>query len=47
MKIALGKKDKFKYYRLHQDYGNNIEDCYDLKENIKELIHNGYLERFI
>ena len=31
-------RDKRKYYRFHKDHGHYIEDCRDLKEQIKKLI---------
>lgn len=37
MKTHLVKRDKYKYYRFHQDYNHNMEDYWDLKEQIEEL----------
>ena len=32
-------EDKSKYYCFHIDYGHNMEESHDLKEQIQELIH--------
>ena len=40
-----GSKDK--YYHFHRDYGHNTSECYDLKQQIKVLIRQGMLQRFI
>ena len=39
--------DKRKYYRFHKDHGHYIEDCKDLKEQKKELIRKGKLQKFV
>nr|XP_023905786.1 uncharacterized protein LOC112017559 [Quercus suber] len=39
--------DKKKYYRFHKDHGHHIEDCRNLKEQIKELIRKGKRQRFV
>uniref|UniRef100_A0A2N9FYU7 Reverse transcriptase domain-containing protein n=1 Tax=Fagus sylvatica TaxID=28930 RepID=A0A2N9FYU7_FAGSY len=41
------KRPRDKYCRFHRDHGHNIEDCYDLKRQIEELIKQGKLQRFI
>uniref|UniRef100_A0A2N9GJD4 Reverse transcriptase n=1 Tax=Fagus sylvatica TaxID=28930 RepID=A0A2N9GJD4_FAGSY len=41
------KRPRDKYCRFHRDHGHNIEDCYDLKRQIEELIKQGKLPRFI
>ncbi|RWW20857.1 hypothetical protein GW17_00015011 [Ensete ventricosum] len=35
------------YYRFHHDYKHDIEECYDLKNHIKDLIHHGHLDQDI
>ena len=39
--------DKKKYCRFHKDHGHYTEDCRDLKEQIKELIRKGKLQKFV
>ena len=39
--------DKKKYCRFHKDHNNYIEDCRDLKEQIKELIRKAKLQKFV
>lgn len=33
----LERRNKFKYYHFHHDFGYNTEDCHDLKEQIENL----------
>lgn len=47
MKTPLDRRNKSKYYQLHHDYGHDMEDYCDLKEQIKELICQEYLGKFI
>lgn len=47
METLFEKRDKSKYYHFHNNYSNDIEDCPNLKEKIKELIRREYLKRFI
>ena len=39
--------DKRTYCRFHKDHGHYTEDCRDLKEQIKELIRRGKLQKFL
>ena len=39
--------DKNKYCRFHKDHGHNTEDCRDLKEQVKELIRKGKLQKYM
>ena len=39
--------DKNKYCRFHKDHGHNMEDCRDLKEQVKELIRKGKLQKYM
>ena len=36
-------RNKRKYCRFHKDHGHYTEDCWDLKEQIEELIQKGKL----
>ena len=40
-------RDKRKYYRFHKDHEHYIEDCWDLKEQIEELIQKGKLQKYV
>ena len=40
-------RDKNKYCRFHKDHGHYIEDCRDLKEQTKELIRKGKLQKYV
>ena len=40
-------RNKKKYYRFHKDHGHYTKDCTDLKEQIKELIQKGKLQKFL
>ena len=41
------KQDPKKYYHFHKDHGHYTDECCDLKEQIKELIQRGKLQKFI
>ena len=40
-------RDKNKYCRFHKDHGHYTEDCWDLKEQIEELIQKGKLQKYV
>nr|XP_009395743.1 PREDICTED: uncharacterized protein LOC103980931 [Musa acuminata subsp. malaccensis] len=40
-------KDRSKYYRFHQDYDHDTEDCHNLQNQIEELIRRGHLGRYL
>ncbi|RRT43966.1 hypothetical protein B296_00024692 [Ensete ventricosum] len=40
-------RDRRRYYRFHHDYGHNTKECYNLKNQIKDLIHRNHLDRYI
>ena len=39
--------DKNKYCQFHNDHGHYTEDCWDLKEQIEELIRKGKLQKYV
>ncbi|GFZ12348.1 hypothetical protein Acr_23g0007330 [Actinidia rufa] len=41
------KRNRNKYCEFHRDHGHNIEDCFQLKEQIADLIKRGYLRKYI
>ena len=41
------KRPRDKYCRFHRDHGHDTADCYDLKQQIKALIRQGKLQRFV
>ena len=36
-----------KYCHFHRDHGHDTSECYDLKQQIKALIKQGKLQRFV
>ncbi|KAL0405503.1 UNVERIFIED_CONTAM: hypothetical protein Slati_3864200 [Sesamum latifolium] len=36
-----------KFYHFHNDYGHTTEECHHLKNEIKRLIQNGYLQEYV
>ncbi|GFS31826.1 hypothetical protein Acr_00g0019390 [Actinidia rufa] len=47
MRSPPEKRPKNKWCRFHQDHGHETEDCYDLKQQVENLIKQGRLGRFI
>ena len=47
MKGDLNKRNKNKYCRFHRDHGNDTDEYYDLKQQIKNLIRQGKLRHFV
>ena len=41
------KRSRDKYCHFHRDHSYDTSDCYDLKQQIKALIRQGKLQRFI
>ncbi|XP_057503492.1 uncharacterized protein LOC130787039 [Actinidia eriantha] len=41
------KRNRNKYYEFHRDHGYNTEDCFQLKEQIANLIKRGYLRKYV
>ena len=47
LKSDQSKQSKNKYYRFHRDHGHDMVDCYNLKQQIKALIREGRLQKFV
>ena len=47
LKSDPNKRSRDKYCRFHRDHGHDTADCYDLKQQIKALIRQGKLQRFV
>ncbi|XP_057484584.1 uncharacterized protein LOC130770949 [Actinidia eriantha] len=41
------KRNKNKYCEFYRDHGHNTEDCFQLKEQIADLIKRGYLSKYV
>ncbi|XP_057482026.1 uncharacterized protein LOC130768953 [Actinidia eriantha] len=41
------KKNRNKYCEFHRDHRHNTEDCFQLKEQIADLIKRGYLRKYV
>ncbi|XP_059626905.1 uncharacterized protein LOC132269670 [Cornus florida] len=46
LKTDPTKRSRDKYCRFHRDHGHNIEDCFDLKNQIENLVRKGHLRKF-
>ena len=47
MKGDPNKHNKNKYCRFHRDHGHDTNECYDLKQQIENLIRQGKLRNFL
>ena len=47
MKGDPNKHNKNKYCRFHRDHGYDTDECYDLKQQIENLIRQGKLRHFV
>jgi len=47
MKGDPNKRSKNKYFRFHRDHGHDMDECYDLKQQIENLIRQGKLKHFV
>ena len=47
MKGDYNKRNKNIYCRFHRDYGHDMDECYDLKQQIENLIRQGKLRHFV
>ena len=41
------RRNKNKYCEFHKDHEHNIEDYFQLKEQIADLIKRGYLRKYV
>ncbi|RRT57307.1 hypothetical protein B296_00041683 [Ensete ventricosum] len=47
MRTRVEEQDCGHYCRFHHDYGHDTEECYNLKNQIEDLIRRGHLDRYI
>ena len=47
IKTNLLIRNKNKYCEFHKDHGHNTEDCFQLKEQITNLIKRRYLRKYV
>ena len=47
MKGDPNKCNRNKYCRFHRNHGHNMDDCFDLKQQIENLIRKGKLRNFL
>ena len=47
MKGDPNKRNQNKYYRFHRDHGHDTDECFDLKQQIENLIRQGKLRNFL
>ena len=47
MKGDPNKRNRNKYCRFHKDHGHDMDKCYDLKQQIENLIRQGKLRNFL
>ena len=47
MKGDPNKRNKSKYCRFHRDHGHDTDECFDLKQQIENLIRQGKLKSFL
>ncbi|XP_030964145.1 uncharacterized protein LOC115985331 [Quercus lobata] len=47
MKGDSNKRNRNKYCRFHKDHGHDTDECFDLKQQIENLIRQGKLRNFL
>ena len=47
LKKDPSKRSRDTYCRFHRDHEHDTVDCYDLKQQIEDLIRQGKLQRFV
>ncbi|RRT66358.1 hypothetical protein B296_00039429 [Ensete ventricosum] len=45
--LTLPERDRERFYRFYNNYRYDIDECYDLKNQIEDLIRHDHLDRFI
>ena len=47
MKGDPNKRNRNKYCRFHRDHGHDMDECFDLKQQVENLIRQGKLKSFL
>ena len=47
MKGDPNKRNRNKYCRFHRDHGHDTDECFDLKQQVENLIRQGNLKSFL
>ena len=47
MKGDPNKRNRNKYCRFHKDHGHDTDECFDLKQQVENLIRQGKLKSFL
>ena len=47
MKEDPNKRNRNKYCRFHRDHGHDTDQCFDLKQQVENLIRQGKLKSFL
>ena len=47
MKGDPNKRNRNKYCRFHRDHVHDMDECFDLKQQIENLIRQGKLRNFL
>jgi len=47
MKGDPNKRNRNKYFRFHKDHGHDTNECFDLKQQIKNITRQGKLRNFL
>ena len=47
MKGDPNKRNRSKYCRFHRDHGHDTDECFDLKQQVENLIRQGNLKNLL